>query len=224
MKLPNVPMPVPVRVRPSWLAALILLSLGGCSARSVPAAPPEPSARPAAEISAEYAPADARFLQQMIPHHAQALTMTEMLPERTENASLRLLAERIAVSQQDEIAQMQRWLREHGAALPDAAADGSEHAGHTMDGEHAMMPGMLTPAQLEQLRAARGAEFDRLFLELMIQHHEGALVMVNELFDTPGGGQSSQMYSIAAEIDADQRGEIERMRRLLSTLPPAPDG
>ncbi len=217
MKLP----PVPV---PPLLALLTLLALGGCGSRSVPAAPPEPAARPAAETSAAgYAPADARFLQQMIPHHAQALVMTEMVPERTENATLSLLAERIAVSQQDEIAMMQRWLRDHGAAVPGADGSGAATGGHGMHGErggHAMMPGMLTPAQLRQLAAATGSDFDRLFLELMIQHHEGALVMVNELFDSPGGGQSSQMYSIAAEIDADQRAEIARMRRLLAGPPP----
>ena len=152
----------------------------------------------------------------MIPHHAQALVMTEMVPERAGSDAIRLIAERIAVSQQDEIAMMQRWLRERGEVVPEVTA---EHAGHQMGGEQPMMPGMLSAQELDVLAAASGTEFDRLFLEFMIQHHEGALVMVDELFGSPGAGQSSAIYSIASEVDTDQRAEIARMQRLLSTLP-----
>lgn len=152
----------------------------------------------------------------MIPHHAQALVMAELVPERTNNEAIRLLAERIAVSQKDEIALMQRWLRQRGEEVPEVDL----HAHHRAGGEHAMMPGMLTRAELDRLAAATGAEFDRLFLELMIRHHQGALTMVADLFGTPGAGQGSAIFSIASEVDADQRAEIARMERMLSTMPP----
>jgi uncharacterized protein (DUF305 family) len=203
-----------LQTRPPAFAAALLTSLSTACAtppRSA-AALPEPSA-PAAFAN----PADVRFMQTMIVHHAQALTMSELAPERTERNDLRLLAERIAVSQQDEIALMRAWLVAAGESVPDL-----EHAHHHSGAHaHAAMPGMASDAELARLAAARGPTFDRLFLELMIRHHEGALVMVAELFETPGAAERSDVYRVAAEIDADQRAEIARMGALLRAMVPS---
>ncbi|HLM68601.1 MAG TPA: DUF305 domain-containing protein, partial [Longimicrobium sp.] len=153
-----------------------------------------------------------RFMQHMMAHHAQARVMTAMVRQRSTRPEIRLIAERIDVSQDDEMRQMRSWLRRHGAEMPATDA----HAAH---GEHASMPGMLTEAELARLAAARGAGFDRLFLEYMIRHHEGAVTMVAQLFATPGAAQSSEMYGFATDVNADQRAEIARMRALLSTIP-----
>jgi uncharacterized protein (DUF305 family) len=173
------------------------------------AAAPLPLQAQAAKVTA----ADVHFMQGMIGHHAQAVVMSHLVPSRTTTASIRLLSERIDVAQQQEITQMQRWLEAHGAVVP--AADGAMHD-HQIMGEHPMlMPGMLTPAQLDQLTAAHGAEFDRLFLTFMIQHHEGALTMVATLFSTQGSGHEPALYEFASDVDAGQRAEIARMRALL---------
>ena len=153
--------------------------------------------------------ADLRFMHGMIPHHAQALEMVALLRDRTSNPRLHRLALRIEISQQDEIAMMQRWLRERGEEAPDGMA---HHDG--MTGE--LMPGMLSPEQMTQLAEARDAEFDRLFIEFMISHHEGALVMVEELFASPGAGQGSAIYHFASDVEADQEMEIRRMRALMA--------
>lgn len=152
--------------------------------------------------------ADVEFVQMMIPHHEQALEMTALVPSRTTRDDLPLLAERIEVSQQDEIAQMRRWLGDSGE-LADA------HAGHSQ--EH-LMPGMLTPDEMAHLEDARGAEFDELFLQYMIRHHEGAVLMVEELLTGGEGGQEPQVFQLAQHIDADQRVEISRMKRLLADM------
>lgn len=165
-----------------------------------------------------YSPADVEFMQGMIGHHAQALEMAALVPTRTTNQSIHFLAQRIAISQKDEIRLMQTWLKDRGQAAPDPA---DAHA-HRHEGMHEMlMPGMLTPEQTAQLAAANDAEFDRLFLQLMIQHHEGALTMVRTLFDTQGAAQETPTFRYASEVDTDQRIEIERMRKLLATLPAA---
>jgi uncharacterized protein (DUF305 family) len=162
------------------------------------------SAAPA--VSAQVAPAhavstaDVACMQGMIVHHAQAITMSAMVKSHTVRPELRLLAERIDVSQQDELATMHRWLADHGAS-------------HDVHAEHAM-PGMLTSAQLAQLAAARGAAFDRLFLRLMIQHHEGALQMVSDLRRVPGAAQSPMLFQFVNALDTDQRAEIRRMQTL----------
>ena len=171
--------------------------------------------------------ADVRFVRGMIAHHAQALVMTALLPARTTREDMRLLAERITVSQRDEIALMRRWLERRGEAPPAAdahAAHGAHGAGGAGGAAHmeggTPMPGMLTPAQLDSLAAASGTDFDRRFLEGMIRHHEGALTMVADLLATPGAGQEPELFSLASDIDADQRAEIRRMRALLDALPP----
>jgi uncharacterized protein (DUF305 family) len=156
-----------------------------------------------------YTDADVAFVQGMIPHHRQALDMTAMVAERTDRKAMGLLTERMDVSQTDEIAQMERWLTERGEDLPGV------HAHHGAD--HAeLMPGMLTTDELAQLRDARGARFDRLFLQYMIRHHEGAVLMVEQLLTEGFGGQESQVFQLAQHIDADQRVEISRMKSLLA--------
>jgi uncharacterized protein (DUF305 family) len=169
--------------------------------------------------------ADVVFMQNMIHHHAQALVMSGLAPERAGSDEMRLLAERIHRSQTDEIALMQRWLRERDEEAPEVdmtgGVDHSAHGQHrhhappAAHDEHELMAGMLTPDQLGELAAARGAEFDRLFLEFMIFHHEGAILMVEELFSVPGAAQDSEIYQFASHVDADQRIEIGRMHWML---------
>lgn len=164
--------------------------------------------------------ADVAFMQGMIHHHAQAIEMVALMAGRTKTPAITSLGERITVSQKDEIAMMQQWLREHGETAPDPLA--SMHAGMAMDmpmgNDARMMPGMLTPAQMAQLAKTRGAAFDRLFLSGMIQHHIGALTMVKELFATNGAAQNTAVFRFASDVDADQRAEITRMRALLKVL------
>jgi uncharacterized protein (DUF305 family) len=148
-------------------------------------------------------------MEGMIHHHAQALDMTGLVPARSGSADMRMLAQRIEDSQADEIRMMERWLAERGHAVPDAHA----HEGHT-----GTMPGMATAEEMERLARASGGEFDRLFLELMIRHHEGALVMVKDLFSTPGAGQESEIFAFASDVVADQRMEIQRMDAMLREL------
>lgn len=185
-----------------------------------PGAPGEASERLTADEMAALAvpghsPADVRFMRGMIPHHAQALEMVALMPGRTSNPTLLRLGKRIEISQRDEIALMERWLRDRGEAAP-GGDDAMDHGG---GGHGALMPGMLTPEQMAELAALEGSAFDRRFLELMIGHHRGALVMVRELFGTPGGGQESWAYQFASDVEADQEMEIRRMRRLLEDIP-----
>jgi uncharacterized protein (DUF305 family) len=145
----------------------------------------------------------------MIGHHAQALEMAALLPERTRRDDMRLLARRIDVSQADEIQMMRRWLEARGQQVP------GPHAHHAPGAP--LMPGMLTAEEMSRLSDARADAFDRLFLELMIKHHEGALTMVKELYSSAGAGQESEIYAFASDVDADQRMEIDRMRGMLMT-------
>lgn len=184
---------------------------------------PSPAAAPSPAPAAATAPAadpDARFMQEMIGHHGQALVMAALIPARTSRQDLRSLGERIIVSQRDEIAAMQQWLRDHGHAAPAAATD---HGAHGAQGAHGAggheghtMPGMLTQAELDRLAASTGVAFERLFLEYMIRHHEGAIAMVRQLLAT--GARRSDVYHLANEIQSDQQMEIDRMRRLLAAL------
>lgn len=167
----------------------------------------------------EHTPADVAFVQGMIHHHAQALEMTALVQERTRTDAIRQMGLRMEISQADEIRLMERWLRNRGEAVPRWRNAEEGHGAHHGAAGDAMMPGMLTAEQMARLEAARDEDFDRLFLELMIQHHEGALVMVQELFATPGAGQESQIFQLAHEVDADQAIEIRRMHQILETLP-----
>jgi uncharacterized protein (DUF305 family) len=152
--------------------------------------------------------ADVQFMQGMILHHAQAVEMTAMIPSHTENRELRSLGARISSSQSDEIKFMKRWLAVRGESVPNPMPN---MAGMAM----AMMPGMLTPEQMEALRKAKGKEFDHLFLVGMIQHHNGALTMVKDLFDTAGAGQDAELFDFATDADNSQRAEIRIMEDML---------
>jgi uncharacterized protein (DUF305 family) len=168
-------------------------------------------AKRAADLSrVQFTAADVRFMQGMIGHHAQALEMTTLVPERTTREEIRLIARRIELSQADEIKMMQEWLQARGQALPDPHA-------HHAPGAH-LMPGMLTSAEMGRLAAAKGTAFDRLFLESMIKHHDGALIMVKELLATPGAGQEPEMFAFVSDVEADQRMEIDRMAAMLPGL------
>jgi uncharacterized protein (DUF305 family) len=168
-----------------------------------------------------YTAADVAFMQGMIAHHAQAVLMAGMVTTHEAGADIRRLAERIDVSQRDEMAMMQRWLRERGQVVPDPkpAGEHADHAGMDMTGmdmSNGLMPGMLTPAQLAQLGRATRGEFDRLFLTFMIQHHQGALTMVDRLFSSQGAAQDVTIFRFASDVSADQTTEIERMQSMLS--------
>jgi uncharacterized protein (DUF305 family) len=166
-----------------------------------------------------YSPADVEFMQGMIGHHAQALDMAALVPSRTTSRSIQLLAQRIAISQTDEIRLMQGWLKARGQAAPDPAASREHHQDGMGDMGEKLMPGMLTRDQMAQLAGARNGEFDRLFLQFMIQHHQGALTMVRTLFDTQGAAQETPTFRYASEVDTDQRIEIARMQKMLTALP-----
>jgi uncharacterized protein (DUF305 family) len=157
--------------------------------------------------------ADVDFMQGMIMHHSQAVEMTALIPSHTENKELRSLGARISSSQSDEIKFMRRWLAARGESVSMPAA---ETLGMDMSPQHmALMPGMLTAEQMEALRKATGAEFDRLFLIGMIQHHNGALTMVKDLFDTAGAGQDAELFNFATDADNSQRAEIKIMQNML---------
>lgn len=183
----------------------------GAPSDSARAGAPERSGAPP---RARHTEADVRFMQGMVPHHAQALDMAALVPDRTTRRDVRLLAERIAVSQADEIAWMTRWLHDHDAEAP--ADHGAHHHGA---GHDALMPGMLTPEEMEGLAATSGPEFDRLFLLLMIRHHRGALVMVRELLATPGAAQATEVFRFASDVEADQQADIRRMHAMLDATP-----
>jgi uncharacterized protein (DUF305 family) len=158
-------------------------------------------------------PADIDFMQGMIMHHSQAVEMTALIPSHTDNKEVQLLGARISRSQSDEMRFMKRWLLLRGQptsmAMP--GMPDMDMSGHPM----APMPGMLTPAQMTALRAAHGPEFDHLFLTGMIQHHNGALIMVKQLFDTPGAGQDADLFDFATDADNTQRAEIKIMQNML---------
>ena len=156
-----------------------------------------------------FTPADAKFMQGMIGHHAQAVEMVALIPSRTQNPYMKMLGQRIDISQADEMNMMRTWLEVRGQAIP------GPHAHHEPGG---MMPGMLTTEEMMALAAAKGVEFDKLFLMGMIKHHIGAITMVDELFKTPGAGQDGEIFAFASDVDSDQRMEIDRMGAMLKEL------
>jgi uncharacterized protein (DUF305 family) len=201
-----------------------------------PGAPGKPSKTLPPSTKATLPPrskADVEFMQGMIMHHAQAVEMTALIASRTENKYLRSLGAKITSSQSDEIKFMQRWLAARGesVSMPTTGAmsgttpgmagmDMSHNTPHdTLHQRMALMPGMLTPEQMEALREARGPEFDHLFLTGMIQHHEGALTMVQDLFDTAGAGQDADVFNFATDADNTQRAEIRIMQTMLQKKP-----
>ena len=181
-----------------------------------PGAPGEPSRTLSLEElaqleSPEHGDLDTAFMQGMIHHHAQALRMTALVAERSASDDVQTLARRIDVSQEGEIELMSDWLKQRGEAAPEL----HRAHGHAHGGGQVLMPGMLTNAELQELERTDGAEFDRLFLELMIRHHEGALTMVEQLY-AGGGGVESAADAFARHVDADQQIELGRMRELLA--------
>ena len=204
-------------IRSSIVLTLAVVMPSACAKHPRPSntvAPAAPVAPPVAP-AAQYTPADVHFLAGMIGHHAQAIKMAGWAPSHDASPSLRALCERIVVAQNDEIAFAQRWLREHGEYVPPA-----DPRGHVMQGmdQPMLMPGMLTPEQMAQLDAARGREFDRLFLTFMIQHHQGAITMVQQLLATPGAAQDGPVFRFASDVHADQTTEINRMTLMLDDL------
>jgi uncharacterized protein (DUF305 family) len=165
----------------------------------------------------QWSQADVEFMQGMIMHHAQAVEMAALIPSHTNNKDVQSLGARISRSQSDEIKFMRRWLAARGEPVSMAMPDMPDmnKSGQPV----ALMPGMLTPEQMEALRKAKGAEFDHLFLTSMIQHHNGALIMVKDLFDTPGAGQDAELFNFATDVDNGQRVEIRIMQSILDKEP-----
>ncbi len=204
------------------LAAALLLSASGIahaqSAQIVqPGAPGQASKTLTAEqatklAQASYTPEDTAFMQHMIVHHGQALEMAKLVKDRTNNADIITVAGRIEASQADEITFMNTWLGERGEPLEDPKMAG--HGEHM----HMMMKGMASPEDMKALAAAKGADFDRMFLTLMIAHHEGAVDMVHELFDEDGTAADPLLFQFASDIDSEQTGEIKRMDKVLAAL------
>jgi uncharacterized protein (DUF305 family) len=182
---------------------------------------------------------DVEFMSGMIHHHAQALVMGRLAPTHGASPTIQTLAARIINAQEDEIATMEQWLADRGQPVPEAHLelpnltlyipehDSTHAAGHAPDTAHEashvvqQMPGMLTPEQIQELDEAQGAEFDRLFLTYMIQHHQGAVTMVHELFAIDGAAQDPATFKLASDIQVDQRTEIDRMESMLEALPDA---
>jgi uncharacterized protein (DUF305 family) len=204
MRLPH------IAATPAGVATLLVLA---CSGSAQPEAAPAPAPKPQPRASYPYTEADVQFMTNMIGHHAQALLIAGWAPTHGASSSIRTLTERIINGQQDEIGTMQLWLRDRGKPVPEAG----RMAMHHDSGHHAMqMPGMLSEAQLQQLDRARGPEFDRLFLTFMIQHHKGAVTMVQELFGSRGAAQDETVFKFANDVSVDQSTEIARMEKMLS--------
>lgn len=209
------------------VALVVALATAGCTSDEPPA---EEESAPVVQLGAPgeagetlspdeaeaieeptFTDADVEFVQMMIPHHQQALEMTALVEARAADPDLAQLAERIEVSQQDEIALLEKWLSQRGEMVSGMHGGHGEHGG----AGHQDMPGMLTPAQLEQLARSKGERFDRLFLRGMIRHHEGAVVMVETLLTGGEGGQESEVFQLASHIGTDQQVEIAAMKKRL---------
>lgn len=211
-------MPQSRLARPLPALALAFLTLA-CAANSRAPSQPTPEARARADsLRYPYTEADIRFMSGMISHHAQAIVMANWAPSHGASAAVLRLTERIVNAQTDEIHAMQAWLGDRNQPVPKADPKGMTV---TMGGmQHVMlMPGMLSDAQMKELVAARGMEFDRLFLTFMIQHHRGAVTMVQDLFSNRGAGQDETVFKFASDVSVDQLTEINRMTEMLLTLP-----
>lgn len=222
-------------------AAVLLAAVVLSACASAPRTAPEPAAAPAvtepndampevrtsaaaiAEARADsartpYTEGDVRFMTGMIGHHAQAIQMSRMAPSHGASPSVQTLAARIINAQKDEIFNMQQWLADRQKPWPHVDASGAVHGAGGHDAHHAMMAGMLTAEQMRQLDAARGVEFDRLFLTFMIQHHKGAVAMVKELLSSGGAAHNDTVFRLAGDINVDQTTEIARMEKMLAQL------
>jgi len=198
--------------RPVAIAILALAASTGLAARSGQQRP-DPPARPDL-VRQSYNEADVRFVSGMIPHHAQAVIMAGWAPSHGARADVAILCEKIVVSQTDEIYFMRNWLRDRGQVVPSAT---ETHHKMVMNGmtHDELMPGMLSDEEMAALDKSRGPDFDRLFLTGMIKHHQGAITMVNELFNAYGSMQDDQIYKFASDVFADQSTEITRMQEML---------
>jgi len=208
-----------LRSRVNGVASLILAvataACAGAPAQGLHATPPGLGRLP-------YTDADVDFMAGMIPHHAQAVVMAGWAASHGARPDVRVLCERIVVAQGDEIAMMRNWLRDRGQPVP--AADATHHRMKMNGVEHDMlMPGMLSPEEMAELDKARGPEWDRLFLQGMVKHHEGALKMVDDIFEAYGALQDDDLFKFASDVFADQTAEIERMRKMLAE-PAKPGG
>lgn len=201
-------------------SAIVLLAAStvpGASTYQPPGQPAEPKPRPDL-VRQPYSQADIDFMSGMIPHHAQAVLIAGWAASHGARDDVRKLCERQVVAQRDEIEFMRNWLRDRGEAVP--AANATHHRMKMNGVEHDMlMPGMLTDVELKQLDAARGHDFDRLFLTFMIKHHEGALAMVDTLYAAPGSAQDETVFRFSADVQADQSTEIDRMQIMLAATP-----
>src|SRR5215211_8892610 len=214
------------RSAPYLLTAVVLTSCttatGGGVATTpslAPAVQPNPAGVAQAKadsLTHPYTEADVQFMYNMIGHHAQAVVMSNWAPTHGASPAVLVLSQRIINAQQDEIGTMQRWLRDRLKPVP--GANGTSMMMMNGVAHEMLMPGMLTDAQMKQLDAARGKEFDRLFLTFMLQHHGGAVTMVRELFDTYGAAQDEIVFKFASDVNVDQQTEIARMQRMLATL------
>lgn len=241
------------------VAPLLLALVSATACGGAPAAEVETGVAPTNERAAEletlyrarleedrgrFVEEDVRFMTGMIAHHAQAIVMTDLVPDRAADASVRLLAARIGSAQEDEIALMQRWLRDRGRPAPEVHISGThvhlatpegvdegddvahgeaghhDHSGH----DHAEMPGMLSQDRLDALARAEGDAFEQLFLTSMIEHHRGAVLMVRGLFGTDGAARDPELFRFAADVHADQAAEIARMERMLARMGGTPAG
>lgn len=228
---------MPHRRRIAALFAAVLLTASATIAARLPA-------QSSAVAPHDYTAADVKFVQDMVSHHAQAVVMSDWAPTHGARPDLLILSKRIALSQRDEITMMQHWLEDRHLPTPDplhmlpdsqghaqsmgrmamsgAGTSGMQMPGMDMGSHPMLMAGMLTPEQMRQLDAARGAAFDNLYLTGMIRHHQGAIDMVATLFATPGSGQQPELFGFATDVDAGQRAEMARMQAMLNTLTPSP--
>lgn len=210
----------------AWMTAMVVCAVSAAAQQSntapviQPGAPGMPSKTlPASTtgVAPQASQADIEFMQGMIMHHAQAVEMTALIPSHTQNPEIRSLGARIGLSQADEMKFMKRWLAARGQ--PESMAmPGMPEMDMSGNPMHAM-PGMLTPEQMDALRHATGAKFDHLFLTGMIQHHNGALIMVKDLFDHAGSGQDAELFEFATDADNTQRAEIVIMQNMLKERP-----
>jgi uncharacterized protein (DUF305 family) len=196
---------------------LLIAAMAGCA--SATREPAKTGAEPTGRQPSTAA--DVHFMSGMIGHHAQAVLMAGWAPTHGASPAVQTLCERIVVGQRDEIALMQRWLREWHEPVPEADASHDMMPG--MD-PSMLMPGMLTAEQLMQLDHARGPAFDRLFLTFMIRHHQGALTMVQQLIGTPGAARDDNVFKFVSDMNADQTIEIDRMNGMLAAFPSAATG
>jgi uncharacterized protein (DUF305 family) len=199
----------------AWMFVLAMSAAPAAAQDGAKQAPPaEPVARPDL-VRQPYSQADIDFMSGMIPHHAQAVLIAGWAQSHGARPDLRIMCERMVIAQRDEIEMMRTWLRDRGQPVP--AANATHHRMKMNGVEHDMlMPGMLSPAELAALDKARGPEWDRLFIQAMIKHHEGALKMVDDLFNAHGALQDDDLFKFASDMYADQTTEIEFMQKMLT--------